>query len=258
LPELAARANAYQKMRSPGCKLAFHSTRDHDDAIFVATPDGNTITRVLAGWRASWSWSGTRLAIDKEDAIWVVDADGGGATMIGAGRFADWAPDDQHIVYVDSTEGISIMGSDGSNPTQLIDFDTIAPGFPAPHWIFDVVWGSDNTIVYGAIYPISSDWGATVWRVASNGSSQALVDTSMQSPLLAARYQTADPHQVVTQDSDPVDSYSRLVVVNRDTGLSHLALPSPESPLIGLWVGRLLWALPFYSHYADDTPACAH
>ena len=48
-------------LESPGCKLAFYSTRDRNHGIFVINSDG-TVSRLTTGLEPTWSWDDTRRA----------------------------------------------------------------------------------------------------------------------------------------------------------------------------------------------------
>ena len=184
----------------PGCKLAFHSTRDRDDGIFVAAADSTTPIRIGTGQRAAWSWSGSQLAIVDGSSIWVVDADGENArriidTGVSSGTFppsllyADWSPDDQRIAFVDSSWGISIMNADGTNPTQLLSNAALIPddvlagygGPDAPRSVGDLSWlpdghtisyvGTFGSVVTGDVYNsrlLTVDLDGTITPVQTN------------------------------------------------------------------------------------------
>src|SRR5207253_8703822 len=91
-----------------GQQIAFISTRDGDEEIYVMNADGSGVTRLThnpgrdEGDRAGWSPDGRRFVFssDRDGGqlhIFVMNADGTGATQLTSGGFVDddpvWSPD---------------------------------------------------------------------------------------------------------------------------------------------------------------------
>lgn len=118
----------------PNELIAFASTRDGNDEIYVMNPDGtgqmNLTNHAADDFRAAWSPDGSRIAFssdrDGNEEIYVMNADGSGQTNLtnsaGDDREPDWSPDGTRIAFTserDGNEEIYVMNADGSGQVNL-------------------------------------------------------------------------------------------------------------------------------------------
>lgn len=121
---------------SPGYngKIAFVSTRDGNDEIYVMNPDGSVQTRLTNNPATdkdpTWSPDGAKIAFrsnrDGNDEIYTMDADGGNQTRLTNDPATDgqpaWSPDGTKIAFLSSRDGngeIYVMSADGGNQTRV-------------------------------------------------------------------------------------------------------------------------------------------
>jgi Tol biopolymer transport system component len=127
-------------------RIAFVSTRDGNDEIYVMEADGSGQTNLTNGpWNdftPCWSPDGTRIAFasDREGSydIHVMDADGSNVVRLTRNLAVDaepsWSPDGQTLVFSSNRRGVySIYGIDanGGEPYQLTDdlADDVSPAW---------------------------------------------------------------------------------------------------------------------------------
>ena len=80
-----------------GTKIAFHSDRAGDFAIFVMNADGSGVRQLtdpsVPDELPAWSPEGNRLAFDSDGDLWVIQADGSGLTRVTHSQFTlDFMP----------------------------------------------------------------------------------------------------------------------------------------------------------------------
>ena len=130
-------------------RIAFASTRDGGAAaghlavpyIYVANPDGSSVTRLTRGASPAWSRDGQRIAFHSWiggsinsglPEIRVINADGSNERVLGRGMYPSWSPDGTKIAFFYSAiglqGGIFMMNAYGSGVTRLISNDFANPG----------------------------------------------------------------------------------------------------------------------------------
>ena len=134
-----------------GGKIAFQSGRNGNMDIYVMNPDGSDQTRLTSDpefdHSPAWSPDGSKIAFgsrrDGNDEIYVMNSDGSGVTNLTNttwteessvwNRAPTWSPDGSKIAYTSgrgtTDDGIWVMNSDGTDPTQLT-----RGGEEAPAW----------------------------------------------------------------------------------------------------------------------------
>jgi Tol biopolymer transport system component len=148
-----------------GNRLAFVTTRDGDDEIYVVGVDGSDPTN-LTGNSArdtapSWSPDGSRVAFVSDrngnDEILVMNADGSEQHPLAAGTLPMWSPDGEWIAFA-ANGAIHIIRPDGTDHTFLADGT-------------EHTWSPDSTkLAYadGGIHVIDVD-GSNRTPIASEG-----------------------------------------------------------------------------------------
>jgi Tol biopolymer transport system component len=121
----------------PTVALAFVSTRDGAQHIYVANADGSRVTRVAEGTWPALSWDGTRIAFVRTASsagprgIYVMNSDGSDLKYVGPGFLPTWSPDGQ-IAFIRNPSyppgfGLYVMNADGSGVTELLSHSWLCP-----------------------------------------------------------------------------------------------------------------------------------
>jgi Tol biopolymer transport system component len=134
-----------------GGKIAFESSRDGDEEIYVMNPDGSGQTRLTNSpgqdFSPTWSPDASKIAFvssrDGNYDIYVMNADGSAVTNLTNttntednqidNKAPNWSPDGTKIAFESARDGrragIWVMNSDGTDPTQLTDGGERAPAW---------------------------------------------------------------------------------------------------------------------------------
>ena len=132
LPLLLPNQSAFATFPGENGKIAFTSTRDVSEEIYVMNSDGTNPTRLTNNTSIhefpSWSPDGTKIAFTRNIDIYVMNAhDGSNQTNISNNAAFDslpsWSPDGTKIAFTSTRDGnsdIYVMNAhDGSNQTRL-------------------------------------------------------------------------------------------------------------------------------------------
>ena len=143
--EAAVKTRTPVVVRNPGT-IAFFSSRDGVDHIYLMRADGTGVTQLTSGpypeSSLSWSRDGTKLAFWRQqdgEAIYTMNADGSNVERLspspGYDIFPSWSPDGTRLVFtrivsppanaqaLPITE-IMIMNADGTNIQTILDDNT--------------------------------------------------------------------------------------------------------------------------------------
>jgi Tol biopolymer transport system component len=127
-------------------RIAFVSSRDGFDRIYLVNGDGSGLVPLTAGTGPAWSWDDQRIAFHRETpdgpVIGVINADGTGERVVGPGANPAWSPDGR-LAFVSSHEGdggIAVMNADGTGHTLLLSHDFTYTGCKPPTSIY-AWWG---------------------------------------------------------------------------------------------------------------------
>lgn len=128
--------------------LAFVSTRDGAEHIYVANADGSGVTRLTPGSSPAWSWDGRKIAFVRRPGgvgpagIYVMNFDGSdlgyvrAARTVGPGLAPAWSHDGRILFTALTgwfTGDLYVMSADGSAVTQLFSpgsFSDWCPTWP--------------------------------------------------------------------------------------------------------------------------------
>ena len=153
-------------------RIAFTSTREGQQHIYVATVDGSQIRRLARGARPTWSPDGRWIAFTASNGnigeLRVIGVDGSGERVVAspAGMSA-WSPDGTKIVFSGDpyfgTAGLFVVNPDGSGLTRLLSADFEDPpgnwlGYPA--WSPDgksIAFMRENNSMWWPIYVVNAD-----------------------------------------------------------------------------------------------------
>jgi len=155
-------------------RIAFTSTRDGDEYIYVATADGSQIRRLARGSRPTWSPDGRWIAFNASNGetseLRVIGVDGSGERVVASpGGMSAWSPDGTKIVFSRGdlfsfpAFGLFVVNPDGSGLTQLLsaDFED-----PPGNWLNYPAWSPDgksiaflrsNDYMFWPVYVVNAD-----------------------------------------------------------------------------------------------------
>ena len=167
---------------SPGYngKIAFVSTRDGNDEIYVMNADGSAQSRLtnnaVTDKDPTWSPDGTKIAFltnrDGNNEIYVMNADGSAPARLTNNAASDgqpaWSPDGTKIAFQSARDGnneIYVMDADGGNQTRLT---TNAVSDSQPSW-----FPSGQKLVFNSIRTGHTE----IYSMNSDGSNQIQVTT---------------------------------------------------------------------------------
>jgi Tol biopolymer transport system component len=169
-------------------RLAFVSSRDGVDRIYLANGDGSGVSALTTGTGPAWSWDDRRIAFHRQTpsgpVVGVINADGTGERVLVPGTYPAWSPDGR-IAFVSPgarVGGISVMNADGTGSTLLLSHDFAAPDCIPPAslyaWWGDCVtypqWSPDGRRI--AFFAGDAGYsGSDVYVMASDGSSPVLL-----------------------------------------------------------------------------------
>jgi Tol biopolymer transport system component len=196
-------------------KIAFHSFRGGNLAIFTVNPDGSGLAQVTSGLAndslPSWSPDGSKIVFrsdrDGNFEIYSMNADGSGQTRLtsnpSADEFPAWSPDGTRIVFDSDRDGnleIYSMNADGSGQTRL----TSSPATDiAPAWSPDgtkIAFDSDR----GGnrdVYTMNSD-GSNVVQLTSSATTDSDPNWSPDGTKLAFAGDRNGNLEIYTMNSD--------------------------------------------------------
>jgi hypothetical protein len=109
---------------SPNAVIAFVSTRDAAEYIYVANADGSDVTRLTEGSSPAWSWDGRKLAFVRRGSragpagIYVLDLDSPTPRFMGPGHRPVWLPGDR-VAFI-RYGVLRSMNADGSDVALLL------------------------------------------------------------------------------------------------------------------------------------------
>jgi len=149
--------------RSTG-PIAFVSTRDGTEGIYLANEDGSGATRLTDGDAPAWSSDGRRIAFALRGGLYVINVTGSAPQHVTDGLSPAWSPDGSTLVFVSwvsSDSEIDLVGADGSNRRALFS----SGGYGS----FGPAWSPDGSRI---LFSIGSfvDFGMGLWTIDVEGS----------------------------------------------------------------------------------------
>jgi uncharacterized protein (TIGR02145 family) len=155
---------------SGGGIIAFSSTRDGDEEIYVMNADGSDQRRLTNNPAydhiPTWSSDGTQIVFTTDQngdfETFVMDADGGNPQSLGGGGWSISSPFDGQIAFI-SMRGdpeIYIMNADGSNQQRLTSNEF-------PDW--EPAWSPDGSQI---VFVSNRDDNAEIFAMNADGSDQ--------------------------------------------------------------------------------------
>jgi len=164
--------------------IVFTSDRDGTADLWVMDPDGGRQAQLTVedGDESSPKWSpdGTRVAFSANQGggatdIYVVDADGGNLRQVTDTDTCEdnptWSPDGNRLLVVSAsdcedelTAALVVMGSDGSNPQQLMEAPAMWPD-----------WSPDGRRIVSTGPNAAAD-GTLIWVCDADGSNATPLD----------------------------------------------------------------------------------
>ena len=155
-------------------RIAFTSTREGEEHIYVASDDGSQIRRLARGSRPTWSPDGRWIAFNAPNReiseLRVIGVDGSGERVVASpGGMSAWSPDGTKIVFSRGdlfsfpAFSLFVVNPDGSGLTQLLsaDFED-----PPGNWLNYPAWSPDgksiaflraNDYMFWPVYVVNAD-----------------------------------------------------------------------------------------------------
>lgn len=166
--------------------LAFVSTRDGPEHIYVASADGSEVTRVTEGSWPAWSWDGQRIAFVRNASsagpggIYLANSDGSDLKYVGPGFLPTWSPDGR-IAFIRNPShppgfGLYVMNADGSGVTELLNHSWLCPSSADCDQGYQIVlptWSPDGRSIAFQAYMGANNRG--VGSVNADGSEPRLL-----------------------------------------------------------------------------------
>jgi prepilin-type N-terminal cleavage/methylation domain-containing protein len=167
------------RVGDPKTKVAFHSNRDGNYAVYVMNADVSEQTRLTTNptldYEPSWSPDGERIVFastrDGNSEIYMMNADGSGQTRLTTHPSGDyhpfWSPDGTQIVFESVRDGnaeIYVMSADGLGQTRLTT-NTALDRCPS--------WSPDGRIIFTS----KRDGNWELYAMNADGSGQTNLTT---------------------------------------------------------------------------------
>jgi Tol biopolymer transport system component len=164
---------SFAEMNLAGTKIAFTSTRDGNQEIYVMNADGSALKRLThnnsVDYSPWWSPDGTKIAFysDRDGKSWtyVMNADGSEQTKVNSlfdlGWGRGWSPDGSKYAYYSGKDGnweIYVENADGTKQLRLTD-DISADEIP--------LWSPDSSEL---VFQSMRDGNWDLYRINADGS----------------------------------------------------------------------------------------